>query len=614
MAVIRATLLVVLLGGTAAVCLVAGTRAGDLYAAMLAGRASAALAAVGLDWAGVEVDGLRIVLTGRAPDMLARALAAETLHLAGPPFAVVLDASTVVTLPVAVPPGPRVEIHRNGMRVTLTGQVPDAATQAGLARAFAEVAPRLVLEDLTETGARAGETVQPLPLALAALAVGEIPRARAVLESDHLSVTGLAASEEARLALTRRLHAAAPAGLALELQLDVPPPVAAPYAFSVWKPDPDGLRLAVCAARDDAEAAAIGAALRRDGLRDAPGPCPVALGGPPGDWPGAIAAGLAALAELPSGRFVLHYRSGTLTAPAEAPESGIEAARARLAAAVPAGYEIRIRRAEAPLEPAGAGSAPEPTAFGREYWMSFTSGSDGVVLAGHMPDRTGVEALATLAAVRFAGRIVHPALTLRDAAPPAGWHEAAFAALEALALLPEGRVQVAAGKLLLEGRIADPAAAGPIHRTLAEALPGLAVHTALTVDLPAEVATVRPTPARCAHLLNALVADRPIDFAPGSAVLAEAGAAILDAAAAILARCPTAAIEIGGHTDSQGSEDFNRRLSAARAEAVREALLARAVAGGRLVAVGYGEAEPIASNATESGRSQNRRIAFRPAR
>lgn len=67
-------------------------------------------------------------------------------------------------------------------------------------------------------------------------------------------------------------------------------------------------------------------------------------------------------------------------------------------------------------------------------------------------------------------------------------------------------------------------------------------------------------------------------------------------------------LKILGHTDSIGSELYNLRLSIERAETVMDYLRARGVALGRLSADGRGEAEPIADNATESGRAINRRV------
>lgn len=70
-------------------------------------------------------------------------------------------------------------------------------------------------------------------------------------------------------------------------------------------------------------------------------------------------------------------------------------------------------------------------------------------------------------------------------------------------------------------------------------------------------------------------------------------------------------IEVAGHTDSQGGEAYNLDLSQRRAESVRNFLIERGVAAEQLTAKGYGPHQPIADNATVSGRAMNRRVEFR---
>ncbi len=72
-------------------------------------------------------------------------------------------------------------------------------------------------------------------------------------------------------------------------------------------------------------------------------------------------------------------------------------------------------------------------------------------------------------------------------------------------------------------------------------------------------------------------------------------------------------IVIEGHTDSTGEEDYNRQLSERRARAVVRYLVEHGIAAGRLEAVGKGESEPAADNATPAGRQQNRRVVLRLA-
>lgn len=69
-------------------------------------------------------------------------------------------------------------------------------------------------------------------------------------------------------------------------------------------------------------------------------------------------------------------------------------------------------------------------------------------------------------------------------------------------------------------------------------------------------------------------------------------------------------IEISGHTDSEGSDEYNRKLSEGRAKAVVDYLVSQGIESFRLRAVGYGESRPIDTNATPEGRAQNRRVEF----
>ena len=117
----------------------------------------------------------------------------------------------------------------------------------------------------------------------------------------------------------------------------------------------------------------------------------------------------------------------------------------------------------------------------------------------------------------------------------------------------------------------------------------------------------------CVEAASAVVARTSIQFAPGSPDLAPEAAAVLDEVAAALRGCPDVAMEIAGHTDSEGSETGNERLSQRRAEAVLAALRTRGLALPQATARGYGESRPVADNATFEGRAQNRRIAFSAA-
>ncbi len=101
-----------------------------------------------------------------------------------------------------------------------------------------------------------------------------------------------------------------------------------------------------------------------------------------------------------------------------------------------------------------------------------------------------------------------------------------------------------------------------------------------------------------------------VTFQTGKADLTENAKRVLDIVAESLMQYPEIEIEIRGYTDSVGSAAFNLNLSQRRAEAVRDYLVQKGIALKRLRAIGYGEANPIASNKTKEGRAKNRRIEF----
>ena len=100
-----------------------------------------------------------------------------------------------------------------------------------------------------------------------------------------------------------------------------------------------------------------------------------------------------------------------------------------------------------------------------------------------------------------------------------------------------------------------------------------------------------------------------LNFPVGSSEIRPANFSLLTKLQRVIREFPDGEIVVSGHTDAQGNDASNQKLSEKRAQAVREYLLANMnVDASRMEAVGYGESEPIATNETESGREKNRRI------
>ena len=104
--------------------------------------------------------------------------------------------------------------------------------------------------------------------------------------------------------------------------------------------------------------------------------------------------------------------------------------------------------------------------------------------------------------------------------------------------------------------------------------------------------------------------ENMVNFGFDSSHLTETAKANLDKLAQVLTNNPDTNINIYGHTDSKGADSYNLSLSERRAGAVKSYLMAKGVSSSRMLAMGMGENEPIASNDTDAGRAQNRRVEF----
>lgn len=100
-------------------------------------------------------------------------------------------------------------------------------------------------------------------------------------------------------------------------------------------------------------------------------------------------------------------------------------------------------------------------------------------------------------------------------------------------------------------------------------------------------------------------------FDTGKATLKPASQEQVNNIAEVLKAYPNVNVKIGGYTDNTGNAKTNQKLSTDRANTVMNALVAEGITKGRLEAEGYGQEHPAASNETEAGRAQNRRIAVR---
>ena len=116
---------------------------------------------------------------------------------------------------------------------------------------------------------------------------------------------------------------------------------------------------------------------------------------------------------------------------------------------------------------------------------------------------------------------------------------------------------------------------------------------------------------RCQAAFEQTMSDRTIMFQSNLAIVSPTSERLLDALTGIALLCDAHAIEIGGHTDSRGSNQYNEVISQQRADAVRDYMIERGVEAGALTAIGYGESRPIDTAETYDAWARNRRMEFR---
>lgn len=263
--------------------------------------------------------------------------------------------------------------------------------------------------------------------------------------------------------------------------------------------------------------------------------------------------------------------------------------------------------------------------------LAFALEGGAVWLTGILPHGLTVrQAMATI------GVPADGAVTTGGAGDSARWSHA-MGALGRLALIYEsGAGRIARQGFEVDGRLAPGQRLDEVAAWLADALgEGFAVR-ATGEERAAEPGARRigprtgeterliaghwlpqldfaPDPDECTLRMAAAQRGRPLVFPSGQSVPDASAGPVLDRLAGIALTCLRRAgmrLEIGGHTDSKGDSAENRALGQTRAEAIRAALVARAVPAAAMRAIGFGDAEPVAPNDTEDGRRRNRRISL----
>lgn len=337
----------------------------------------------------------------------------------------------------------------------------------------------------------------------------------------------------------------------------------------------------------------------------------VLASGAPQGWGDLASAGLAALGHMTTGTLSLSDSTLTLTGQANTPVEG--AAITAALAALPAGQVTQN------ITLLDDGTAPA--------WTLDYSASTGATAAGKLPKGLDLASIATAMGLGSIGGTITTALMgdTADASPFAALKDW-IGQIETLAYARDGN-----GETLAIGVQAGVDSAA-LQTAMAGAFSGADV-AVTTITASGEngarrnnaatgaderfmggywlaVPEVDLSLAGCQSAAETVLTSGTINFVTGSDQLDASALRVINDLAAIMARCAEEAglkALIGGHTDNVGDQAANLGLSQRRATAVRREMIARGVPAAALRAVGFGDAQPIADNTTDTGRAANRR-------
>jgi len=552
----------------------------------------------GIDWAEVEADGFLVTLSGEAEsgEDQARAVKIASLVLGDNLINASTSQSAEVEAQQLVPPS--VEILKNGDDFSFIGHMPQGETLQVFARFVGSLDADAKVTNVTEPIENSAENWLPAfeyALRLVSLtdqAILNVFPGSVSLETVAISANGQQGFEE----MAEKLR---PESVNLTVDISAPRPVISPYVFVLDVANPDA---AQCSAQDEGEASRIFTAVQH--LIGTRVKCSVGIGAPSRQWREAIEAGLAALASLEGGRLEISDADVTLSAPDGTGLQEFEAIVQVLRIGLPDGFSLHSI----------ASATPERRATVETRPIEFTTTLDAngmAIIEGSVKDNLTREVVMRFSEAKFGYGRVEDRLWL-DETLPDGWQVRVFAMIEALALLNEGGANMLPDSLEIVGDASFEQPEAELTRMLADPFKGWETELFISYTEPQGGEDGQGLdPRLCVSRITKLLSENNIIFAPSSAVISDPSIPTIEAIAAILTQCRDGRIEIGGHTDSQGREEMNRNLSQGRADAVLDALLAQNLLLGTITAKGYGEAEPIADNSTEEGRTRNRRIEFK---
>ncbi len=522
----------------------------------------------------ISLDGSTLSVAGDAATL--DGYNAELARLAEPPSALAIG-EIALNPPIVSPYTWAAGSTGNG--ITLSGFVPDDAIRGAITDAAESLG---TVTDTMEIGFGAPDGFAEAAIALLAQMDG-LDNASASITDRDLTLAGEAVDSAAYNAANTFLGSL-PAGFD-SLSGRIAPPIADPFVTSLAK-DADGYTLSGVLPDETARAVILDAV-----GTSATDTSTVARGAAEGVEVGDVFSSIAAIlgdmidgtATLTAGDLVVRGTAASF--------SGASQAESALQALASDALSVEAEIVPGPATP---------------FTFSAQASEESLSLQGFIPNEDARDTILASLNQLLTNHAVTDDLVVADGAPD-GFLAMVQAGLGGLARLADGSFEISDTNATLSGGAFYESLADRIAASVSSAGPS-------AFSVATDIGLAPPPPPidaeACQARFGALLAANTIRFETGSASIDRRSDGLLDRLVRTLQSCPDASVVIGGHTDSQGDSIPNMRLSQARAMAVRDYVVDAGISERRLLAVGFGESEPIADNESDAGRALNRRIEF----
>mgnify|MGYP003583259156 CR=1 FL=1 len=258
-------------------------------------------------------------------------------------------------------------------------------------------------------------------------------------------------------------------------------------------------------------------------------------------------------------------------------------------------------QAQQPQQPPAAGA----TAARVETTPAAVGKGEPVVAGGQVPDEaTRIAVIEALRRVYGPSGVIDKIEVVNTVSMPANWSANVQRLITpSLKDIHRGQLQIEGTQMALSGEVGNEALRQKIVSDMANSLnPTYTIKNSLRVPASEQIA------------VDQVLGNRTIEFELGSATLTGKGRAILDEMAPILQKLTNKSVAVVGHTDNGGNRTSNLAPGQSRRGSVKGYLVGKGIDPMTLTTSGVGPDQPVASNATDEGRSRNRRIEFRVGR